>query len=77
MGNKKALLHAKMWYVYVNEEEIIIKGGCLVEVVGYDRKKVLLEVVDDHVLEEENYHDEIVLCSLIAQKILKFIIMIL
>ena len=29
------------------------------EVIGSDRKKVIWEVVDDHLLEEENYHDEI------------------
>ena len=30
-----------------------------VEVYGYDRKKVLQEVVDDHVVEEKNDPDEI------------------
>ena len=30
VDDKKALLHAKMWYVYVNEKENIIKGGYLV-----------------------------------------------
>ena len=39
VDNKKALLHVKRWYVYVNEKEKIIKGGYLVEVVGYDGKK--------------------------------------
>ena len=29
------------------------------EVVGYDRKKVIWEVVDDHVIEEETDNDEI------------------
>ena len=29
------------------------------EVVGSDRKKVLWKLLDDHVVEEVNYHDEI------------------
>ena len=36
----------------MNERENIIKCGYLVEIVGYDGKKVLWEVVDDHVIEE-------------------------
>ena len=31
------------------------------EVLDYDRKKVIWEVVNDHVVEEGNYHDHIVL----------------
>ena len=34
-------------------------GGYSVEVVGYDRNKVLWEVVEDHVVEEVDDHDEI------------------
>ena len=41
VGDKKALLHSKRWDVYLNENENIIKGVYLVEVVGHDRKKVL------------------------------------
>ena len=59
VDDKKAFIHAKRWDVYVNEREKIIKGGYSVEVIGSDRKKVIWEVVDDHLLEEENYHDEI------------------
>ena len=46
----KALLHAKRWDAYANEKIKLVKGGYLVEVVGNDRKKVLWEVVDDHVV---------------------------
>ena len=60
MYDKNTLLHDKRWGFYVNEKENIIKGGYLVEVVSYDGKKVIWEVVDDHVIEEYN-HDEIVL----------------
>ena len=49
--DKKALLHAERWDVYVNEKENIIKGGYFVEVVGSDWKKVIWEGVDDHVIE--------------------------
>ena len=59
VDDKKTLLHAKRWDVYLNEKEKIIKGGYSVGVVGSDTKKVLWEVVDDHVVEEENDHDEI------------------
>ena len=59
VDNKKALLHAKRWGVYVNEKENIMKGGYLVEVVCYDGKKVLWELVDNHVVEQESDHDEI------------------
>ena len=45
----------------MNERKIIIKGGYLVEVDGHDRNKVIWEVLDDNVLEEATYHDEIVL----------------
>ena len=46
----RELLHAQRWDVYVNEKEKLIKDGYWVEVVGHDGKKVLWEVVDDHVV---------------------------
>ena len=55
----KALLHAKRWYVYVNEKENLVKGGYSVEFVGHDGKKVLWEEVDDHVIEYPTNHDKI------------------
>ena len=41
LDNKRTLLYAKRWDVSVNENENIIKGGNLVEVVASERKKVL------------------------------------
>ena len=49
VNNKKALLYARRWNVYVDEKEKLIKGGYSVEVFGSDRKKVIWEVVYDHV----------------------------
>ena len=45
VDDKKALLNAKMW------------DGYLVEVVGHDGKKVILEVVGDHVVEDPTDHE--------------------
>ena len=59
MDNAKELLHAKIWYLYVNEKENIVKGGYLVEFVGHDGKKVLWEVVNNHVVEEPTEHEDI------------------
>ena len=47
VDDAKALLHAKRWYLYVNEKEQIVKCGYLVEVVGHDKKKVIWEVVNN------------------------------
>ena len=55
----KALLHAKRWYLYVNEKEQLVKGGYSVEVFRHDKKKVLWEVFDDNVLEEPSDHEDI------------------
>ena len=41
MDYKKALLHAKSLYLYVNEKEHLVKGKYSVEVVGNDKKEVL------------------------------------
>ena len=41
VDDKKELLHAKRWDIYMNENEKIIKGEYLVEVFVYDGKKVL------------------------------------
>ena len=59
VDDAKVLLHAKMWDLYVNEKENMVKGGYLVEVVYHDNKKVLWEVVHDHMLEEPSDHEEI------------------
>ena len=52
VDDANALLHAKMWDVYVNEKEKIFKCGYSVEVVGYDKKKFLYEVVDNNFVED-------------------------
>ena len=46
-------------YVYMNNKTELIKGGYSVEVSGFDWKKVIWEVVEDHVVEEEKKNDEI------------------
>ena len=38
-----------------------MKGKYLVEVVGHNKKQVIREVVDDHVVEEPSDHEDIVL----------------
>ena len=59
VDSKKALLHAKRLDLYVNEKEQLVKGKYLVEFVGHDKKKVLWEVVDNHVVEEPSDHEDI------------------
>ena len=46
--DEKALLHAKRWDLYLNEKEKLVKGKYSVEVVVHNKKKVLWEVVRDH-----------------------------
>ena len=41
VDEKKALLHAKSWDLYIKEKEILVKGKYLVEVVGNNKKKLL------------------------------------
>ena len=41
VDDKKSLLHANRWDVYVNEKENIIKVGYLVEVVGSNGNNIL------------------------------------
>ena len=50
MDDKKEILHAKRWDLYVNEKEQLVKGEYSVEVVGHDKNKVIWEVVDDHLV---------------------------
>ena len=66
VDDKKALLHAKRWGLYVKEKGKIVKGGYPMEVVGHDKKKVLWEVVKDHVAEEPSDHEDIGLRGLIS-----------
>ena len=41
VDDQKEILHAKRWDVYINDKEVLIKGGYYVEVSGYDEDKVL------------------------------------
>ena len=59
VDDKKALLHAKRWYLHVNEKEHLVKVIYLVEFFGHDKKKVLWVVVEDHVVEEPRDHKDI------------------
>ena len=59
VDDAKALLHAKRWDLYVNEKEKLVMGGYSLELVGHDKKKVLWEVVDKHVVEEPSDHEDI------------------
>ena len=59
VDDAKELLHDKRWDIYVNEKENLVKGVYLVEVVGHDKKKVIWEVVNYHVVEEPSDNEEI------------------
>ena len=59
VDDHKVILHAKMWDVYMNKKKELIKGGYSMEVSGSDEKKVLWELVNDHVVEEGKEHDDI------------------
>ena len=48
VDDAKASIHAKRWDIYINEKEKLVKGGYSVEFVGYDKKKVILEVFNDY-----------------------------
>ena len=56
VDDAKALLHAKRWYLYINQKRKIVKGSYQVEFFGHDKKNVLWDVVDDHVVEEPSDH---------------------
>ena len=57
----KALLHAKKWYVYNSEKEALAKGGYSDEVSYKNSKRLIWEVVDDHVVEQGVEHEEVVI----------------
>ena len=52
VDGKKAPLHARMCYVYNLEKKALVKGGYSVEVAEKDGKRIIWEVVYDHVVEE-------------------------
>ena len=59
VGGMKALLHDKKWDVYNSEKEVLVKGGYLVEVSDKDGKKIIWEVINDHVVEDVVEHEEL------------------
>ena len=71
MDDAKTLLHAKRCYIYINKKEMLIKGRYLVEGFGHEKKKVILEVVDDPIIEDRTDHEEIGLRGLISMFLTK------
>ena len=59
VDNKKEFLHAKRWYIYLNQEEDLIKSRYYVEVFGSDGKMILWRVVDGHFVQDGKDHYEI------------------
>ena len=59
LNNKEKLVKGKRWDLYLNNKEKLVKGKYSVEVVGHDKKKVLWEVVGDHVVEDPSDHEDI------------------
>ena len=51
MDYNKALLNAKIWDLYMNNNKALIKVGYSVEVSGYDGNKVVWQVIYNHVVE--------------------------
>ena len=45
---REAIIHAKMWYVYMKGRKTLIRDGYYVEVSGSDGKNIIFDVVDDH-----------------------------
>ena len=46
---QKSIIYYKRWYVYINSKKVLIRVVYYVEVSGSDGKKVIWEVLDDHV----------------------------
>ena len=59
MDGTKSLLHAKKWVVYNSDKEELVKSGYWVEVSDKDWKRLIWEVVNDHVVEEGVENEEI------------------
>ena len=55
----KALLHDKKWGIYNLDKQALLKGGYLVGFYDNYGKKVILEVVDKHVVEQGVEHQEL------------------
>ena len=52
VGDEKSILHAKRWYVYIDNKRSLIKACYYVEVSYSDGKKVIWKVLDKRVVEE-------------------------
>ena len=61
VDDDKSIINAKRWNVDMKYKQSLIKVGYSVEVSNIDEKKVLWEVIEDHVVEEGKENDEIVL----------------
>ena len=59
MDGKKVLIHVKRWDVYNSEKEAFVKGEYSVEVDDKVGKRVIWEVVYDHVVEEGIENEEL------------------
>ena len=59
IDNKKALVHANRWDVYMREKMSLSNVGYYVKVSDSDGNNIIFEVVDDHVVQEPNQNDEI------------------
>ena len=55
----KDLLHDNNWDVYNSEKKALVNSGSLVEVADKEGKKLIWEVVNDHVVEEAFEHEEL------------------
>ena len=48
----KFLVHAKLWYFYMNKKPFMIKGVYYMEVSGSDGKKIVWEMVEYHFIND-------------------------
>ena len=64
VDDQKATKHAKKRDSYMNQKLSLIKGEYYAEVIGYDGKRVLWEVVDHHIIEDPKEKDDIGLWGL-------------
>ena len=56
---EKYLLHANRLEIYTKENNLMIKGGYYMEVLGSDGKKLVWKVIDGHVVNDPNNNGEI------------------
>ena len=51
MNNKKYVIHANRWDIFINKNQLLIKG-VFCESFRYNTKKVVWEVVNDNVVDK-------------------------